>query len=98
MSSFNRGFAINAPVAAPLPNETNDLLLADFNEDQKKYIVRELYPLLKQSLNQVSFFLFWLNLLWQFMSVSIDSYHFKLSLDTSSAKLLSKEELSEMKT
>jgi hypothetical protein len=31
------------------------------------------------------------------MSVSIDSDHFKLSVDTSSAKLLSKEELSEMK-
>ena len=33
--------------AAPALSETDDLLLQDFNEEQKKYIVREVYPILK---------------------------------------------------
>ena len=53
MSSFNQKFSMNAnsseppSFAAPALSETDDLLLQDFNEEQKKYIVREVYPILK---------------------------------------------------
>ena len=59
MSSFGN-FSMNSkaplPSHPPVQTETGDLLLSDFTEDQKKYIVRELYPLLKQSLLHVSVF------------------------------------------
>ena len=59
MSSFNKGFSMNsanapppkAPSAAEEPLEINDQLLIDFNNEQKKYIIREMYPILKQTLH-----------------------------------------------
>ena len=60
MSSFNQKFSINAnsngpsSFDAPALTETGDLLLQDFNEEQKRYIVREVYPILKQTLHHVS--------------------------------------------
>jgi hypothetical protein len=41
----------NAPSAAEEPLEINDQLLIDFNNEQKKYIIREMYPILKQTLH-----------------------------------------------
>ena len=40
----------------PVNDESNDLLLKDFTPDQRKYIVQELYPVLKQSLLHVSLY------------------------------------------
>mmetsp|Transcript_4434 Transcript_4434/g.6545 ORF Transcript_4434/g.6545 Transcript_4434/m.6545 type:complete len:163 (-) Transcript_4434:1575-2063(-) len=71
---------IEEPIPEEETAEMKDSLLEDFSKEQKEYIVKEIYPLLKQSL-------------LHFMNKSMDTEYWKLQQHAKNAKVMTKEEI-----